>query len=156
MGETSIRAPIADYSQTTREVYIGAARYLIDAMQSMWLRVLVHRHSTKMIENLPSWVPDLTAKTDFLNLIVSPFQHSVPSFQNFIQGCRTTTTPISLHIDVCILDKIALSVTTTNETEVYDIAKPIIKTIAKLRHGIYDLFPGYHNELEGQNNCHYG
>lgn len=135
-----VKAPVADYSMTTQEVYVGAARYFIAALRTMGVWDIGYRPSTKTIEKLPTWVPDFTIQLQCLR--INPFRHPAPAFASFIQGRPTTTTPVSLHIDGVSLDQIALSVSLVRDGEVYDFVKPIVQALARLGRGIYDVFPG--------------
>ncbi|KAI1371190.1 ankyrin repeat-containing domain protein [Hypoxylon crocopeplum] len=135
----SIKRPVADYTLTVQEVYTNATRYFVDIYQGMEVWNVSHRSSTKTTPNLPSWVADFTRPED--DLYLNPFPNSAPAYRTFIKG-RTTTTPISLHIDGCLVDKVAFRVPITKETDVYGIVKPAVQALARHGRSVYDPYLG--------------
>lgn len=130
----SVKRPVADYTMTVQEVYIMAARYFTDLYQGVEIWQLGNRKSTKSVKNLPSWVPGFTKQWD-----QNPFPHDLPKLSTFVKG-RTTTTPVSLHIDGVILDGVAFKLTVTKGTDAYGVVKEVVRGLADMGRGIYEEF----------------
>jgi len=56
--------PIPDYNRCVQDVYTETARVLINSHKELSLLSHVEEHSTRRIEGLPSWVPDLSVPVD--------------------------------------------------------------------------------------------
>ena len=145
----SIKRPVADYSLTVQQVYVDAARYFIDRYQSVHIWTQGSRHSTKEIPNLPTWVPNFTKRWGDLEHDQDAFALLTPEFSQLIAG-RPTTTPVALHIDGCILDRVAFKVAITKGTDVYDIVIPTVQALARFGRSIYDPFPDGNSEEQEQ------
>lgn len=129
--QASVQRPIADYTLTVQQVYVNAARYFTDYYEGVEMWHLGNRNSTKTVKDLPTWVPDFVKRWD-----ENPFANGELDFQHLIKG-RPTTTPESLHIDGCLLDKLAFKVTIEEGKDAFEIVKLIVLALARLGKSIY-------------------
>lgn len=128
---------IADYTLTTQEVFLNAARYFLDVQNGADIWDWRNRRSTKRIPNLPSWVPDFTQKPERLN--VGPFLDVKLNFSELITS-HPTTTMTSLHIRGCVMDRVAFQCTISKEMDVYVIFMSIVQALSKRARDLYDLY----------------
>ncbi|KAF4446834.1 putative ankyrin repeat domain protein [Fusarium austroafricanum] len=134
-----VERPVADYTMTVEQVYVHAARYIIDTDDSphlVW--TLGVRHSTKKFPGLPSWVPDYREREGELEQ--TPFRDHGLNFE-----LNTTETPVttesSLRISGCIVDKIAFKLTIKKDLCLSKIILSAVQAIEKQGRSIYDIYP---------------
>ncbi|KAF4948157.1 hypothetical protein FGADI_9852 [Fusarium gaditjirri] len=134
-----IERPVADYTMTVQQVYVHAARYIIDTddgTHMVW--TLGSRHSTKKYPSLPSWVPDFEEREDELEQ--TPFgDHGL----NFELGTIETpfTTETSLRISGSIVDKIAFRLTIKKDLCLSRIILSAAQAVEKQGRRMYDTYP---------------
>ncbi|KAF4470475.1 ankyrin repeat [Fusarium albosuccineum] len=135
---SSVKWPVADYTMTTQEVYVHAARYIIDVDDISEAWRLGIQHSTKAVPHLPSWVPDFKPRDD--GMMLNPFPGSELLFKLDIM-MRPFTTESSLQIGGCIVDKVIFKLTMTKKHDAYSILLPAAHALARQGRGIYDTYP---------------
>lgn len=134
-----IERPIADYTMTVEQVYVHAARYIIDTNEGphmVWR--LGSRHSTKKFPGLPSWVPDFQDREDEWEN--SPFRDHGLNFE-LNTAELPVTTETSLHISGCIVDKIIFKLTIKKDLCLSKIILFAVQAVEKHGKGIYDTYP---------------
>ncbi|KAJ3546964.1 hypothetical protein NM208_g1736 [Fusarium decemcellulare] len=135
---SSVQWPVADYTMTTREVYVHATRYIIDVNGIAEAWRLGIQHSTKAVTHLPSWVPDFNLRDDGMRL--NPFPDSKLLFELDVM-MRPFTTESSLQIGGCIVDKVVFKLTMTKKHDAYSILLPAAHALARQGRSIYDIYP---------------
>jgi hypothetical protein len=85
-----IPMPIADYSKTPQEIFIQAAKFVIEERQDLILWWAERPPNGRRMENLPSWVPDWTTKlpTEVVRISVE----RRPSLRHWSESIRSTKT----------------------------------------------------------------
>lgn len=133
------KPPVANYKLSVQDVYIEAACYIVDAAQVVpW--PLGNRPSKKVITGLPSWVPDFSVSAAASGLNESlPFSYR--KFGDLIDG-QPTVSLTSIHVYGFILDEVVCKFSIHNDTDVFDILLGVVKTLAELGHGLYDVRAG--------------
>ncbi|KAJ4017755.1 hypothetical protein NW752_001663 [Fusarium irregulare] len=133
-----VERPVADYTMSVQQVFVYAARYIIDS-HSLWSAwTLGVRHSTKQVCDLPSWVPDFNQR---------PLYEEVQLFGHSCVLCRLgiveapITTDTSLHIAGSIIDRVVFKLKLTKDLEISTILFLVAEALGKGDQSIYDLYP---------------
>ncbi|KAL4724248.1 hypothetical protein ACLX1H_008861 [Fusarium chlamydosporum] len=134
-----IERPIADYTMTVEQVYVHAARYIIDTDEGthmVWN--LGIRRSTTKFPGLPSWVPDFQEREGELE--ATPFRDHNLNFE-----LNTTEIPVttetSLRITGSIVDRVVFKLTIKKDLCLSKIILSVSQAIAKQGRGMYDTYP---------------
>ncbi|PCD34539.1 hypothetical protein FGRA07_08857 [Fusarium graminearum] len=138
IGKKLVEAPVADYTMSVQQVFIHAARYLIDLGGAFWAWRLGIQRSTKKVDNLPSWVPDFNRRLAFAE--INPFREIKTSYRLDIKE-DPVTTETTLWIGGCIVDKIVFKLTLTKDLEISSILSLAVDVLAKTDRSIYGKYP---------------
>ncbi|PTD07843.1 Ankyrin-3 [Fusarium culmorum] len=138
IGKKLVEAPIADYTMSVQQVFIHAARYLIDLGGAFWAWRLGIQRSTKKVDNLPSWVPDFNRRLAFAE--INPFREIKTSYRLDIKE-DPVTTETTLWIGGCIVDKVVFKLTLTKDLEISAILSLAADVLAKTNRSIYGKYP---------------
>ncbi|KAK6949552.1 hypothetical protein Daesc_009635 [Daldinia eschscholtzii] len=144
------RRPVADYTKSVEEVFIDTSRYLIEWYgMKLWDFIYeAHTRSSPEVEKLPSWAVDFTRPVAAPKAQFQAFDKPQPIYENLVIG-QPVTTPLSLHVDGCILDRVVLKVSITKERDTYDIVKQVVQCMDRFGRGIYDLYPSIEKKVGG-------
>lgn len=134
--QQQLAAPKADYTVAVHDVYIGAAGYYVDAMQVMpW--GLGNRPSQKVVEGLPSWVPDFSIAAEE-SALADPFDdYEHVRFGELFDG-QPTVKWSSIWVNGCILDEVFYSVSITKDTDLLNVLEDVAVALSNLGKGLYD------------------
>ncbi|KAK3988766.1 ankyrin repeat-containing domain protein [Cladorrhinum sp. PSN332] len=134
-----------DYSLTTQEVYIKAARHMFDTLKTPMIWGEYNRPHQKVIPNLPSWVPDWSAPAKSARLI-----NRASSLKDFLPGGFVTTST-TLEANAYILDQVAYAAPISLATDIYDdIVKPIVVFLGNRNISIFDPCVELHRTKDGK------
>jgi ankyrin repeat protein len=135
LGASIQNLPIVpDYNLTVQEVFTNTAKYMMENDKNLCCWDGCNRPSSKIIPNLPSWVPDWTRPID--NVVIN-----TESKEHLVAG-RPTTSPTTLHVNGYILDRIIYKNSITREKDIYEIIKPTVQALVALNRGIFNTYPG--------------
>ncbi|KAM0497400.1 hypothetical protein ACHAP8_006892 [Fusarium lateritium] len=138
IGKKLVERPVADYTMSVQQVFVHAARYMIDVGGIFWAWRLGIQRSTKEIDNLPSWVPDFKRRPAIAE--INPFRDVKPSCKLDIKE-DPITTETSLRISGCIVDKIVFKLTLRRDLEISTILLLAVDALAKTGRSIYGTYP---------------
>ncbi|KAI9149046.1 Ankyrin-1 [Paramyrothecium foliicola] len=140
MAARQLQPPAADYTKTIKEVYVGFARYYAHVWSKPpW--ALGNRPSKRVVHDLPSWVPDCSSQTHSTRLR-NPFVHqSELDTLNLTATLAPVTTASRLHIEAYIVDEVVFKASITKETDIYELLRTVIETLARHHRGIYAIKP---------------
>ncbi|QPC70356.1 hypothetical protein HYE68_001108 [Fusarium pseudograminearum] len=138
IGKKLVEAPVADYTMSVQQVFIHAARYLIDLGGAFWAWRLGIQRSTKKVDNLPSWVPDFNRRPELAE--INPFREIKTLYRLDIKE-NPVTTETTLWIGGCIVDKVVFKLTLTKDLEISSILSLAVDVLAKTNRSIYDKYP---------------
>ncbi|OBS24206.1 hypothetical protein FPOA_04753 [Fusarium poae] len=138
LGKKLVESPVADYTMSIQQVFVHAARYMIDVGGIFWAWRLGIQRSTKDIDNLPSWVPDFSRRPAIAE--INPFRDVKPSCKLDIKE-DPVTTETSLRISGCIVDKIVFKLTLRRDLEISTILSLVVDALAKTDRSIYGRYP---------------
>lgn len=127
-----------DYTKTLREVLVQTNVSIINVTGHLieWYYDGPRDTAKARHDGLPSWVVDFTHPSVYPR---QPWEGGATFFGS-VSGTPLAT-PTSLHVEGCILDKVVVTVAITNEKDTYDIVKPAVQAMSKLRRGISDAYP---------------
>lgn len=133
-----VERPVANYTMSVQQVYVHAARYIIDSDGLSWAWGLGMQHSTKQVSGLPSWVPDFKRRP--ADAEVAPFEYRLVSCQlDIVEAPVTTDT--SLQIGGCIVDRVVFKLKLTKDLEISTILSLAAEALGNRQQSIYDLYP---------------
>jgi len=133
-----VERPVANYTMSVQQVFVHAARYIIDLNGLFWAWRLGMQHSTKQVSGLPSWVPDFKQRP--ADAEAAPFgYHLVPCELDIVEAPITTGT--SLQIGGCIVDRVVFKLKLTKDLDISTILSLAAEALGSRQQSIHDLYP---------------